>query len=902
MRQYKKKLIAISLASVMTVLGAFGEANYRNIVKALDFSTNQNNNIVLTVYTEKDYDLPLSVYKSSSNVYEIVLRETASEIDPSTIKYGSKIKSVNVATTPYTEDIKGKTKISVETTDNEFLEVKTATFISDTQKDVKMLPDNNSKTDSKENVAVPPKKVVPQKKKSYWDDEEPKIKKPVSGQNTQSPINNGTEDTTQDYTQSNTQSNTSESYNTNNSYANQNTTNNPLTDRYKTSNEAPNINDKKTNVSDSEPMARLMAMTGFLLIVLLIIIVYFVSKERMAAVIGEQAKYDFDTDDKKTEIKNIRKPQNTMKAPMPMPEPTVDYTETYSSNDSYDSDDDEQKNILDLDALYSEAVNSGNDTEVHEAPVQEDVDENNDDLDDFLSSFSIDEEQESEENNNQEAADEDHYDILSEFDVIPEDEHPEPQTVQVDEIPEEQPFDEELFEQCINDNNIVFSDADAEKIDSLMSIELTEDMIQTYHEYMRLLEEKKNAPTKEQQLENFISTYFVKQKITFTEEDVSALQKLMSVELDEDFVKNLHTNPIRTKEMMEELSKKDAQPHKTSEIKILGVKDLLPDLSKELKKYGNKRIRSEAKPQVVYFSEGYEYTKLSVDKEMLNLSSEANRKDPNAFRPSDFPPISESGYEVQTLNVGMELPDLEDVKANPEKYEDAKAPKAVADEQALLNSITNVTFKPFYDEENQILDLDKMIASETQENFEEFELLPEEPPTAELQNKNYVPRQKNEKTLNAQEIIAAYAPVQEQPQEVSNKTETIVKDINANETQKKYTKPADTMPKPKADAIPSYPQSCIYDGVSYKVVKVAICENDIGCYLTKNQNGYTVFGFIKDKLYKLNDYDELKSENMQVRINGNKTDGSAQYMVKVSTHKFLMQLVSDSMSLVMNLC
>jgi hypothetical protein len=376
----------------------------------------------------------------------------------------------------------------------------------------------------------------------------------------------------------------------------------------------------------------------------------------------------------------------------------------------------------------------------------------------------------------------------------------------------------------------------------------------------------------------------------------------MSVELDEDFVKNLHTNPIRTKEMLEELSKKDAQPHKTSEIKILGVKDLLPDLSKELKKYGNKRIRSEAKPQVVYFSEGYEYTKLSVDKEMLNLSSEANRKDPNAFRPSDFPPISESGYEVQTLNVGTELPDLEDVKANPEKYEDAKAPNAVADEQALLNSITNVTFKPFYDEENQILDLDKMIASETQENFEEFELLPEEPPTAELQNKNYVPRQKPEKTLNAQEIIAAYAPVQEQPQEVSNKTETIVKDINANETQKKYTKPADTMPESKSDAIPSYPQSCIYDGVSYKVVKVAICENDIGCYLTKSQNGYTVFGFIKDKLYKLNDYDELKSENMQVRINGNKTDGSAQYMVKVSTHKFLMQLVSDSMSLVMNLC
>ena len=39
---------------------------------------------------------------------------------------------------------------------------------------------------------------------------------------------------------------------------------------------------------------------------------------------------------------------------------------------------------------------------------------------------------------------------------------------------------------------------------------------------------------------------------------------------------------------------------------------MLPDLSEALKKQGGRKIESEAKPQVVYYSEGYDVSTLSL--------------------------------------------------------------------------------------------------------------------------------------------------------------------------------------------------------------------------------------------------------------------------------------------------
>ena len=144
----------------------------------------------------------------------------------------------------------------------------------------------------------------------------------------------------------------------------------------------------------------------------------------------------------------------------------------------------------------------------------------------------------------------------------------------------------------------------------------------------------------------------------------------------------------------------------------LNVKDLLPNLSQELEKQGRKPIESEAKAEVVYFSEGYDVSKLSVSEELSDLSSALKIANANEYRPSDAVPIVENGYEVSTLSIKDELPDLNDVKANPNKYADKKPEKVVVDENALLQSISNVTFKPFYNDVEKELN-----------QFENFEII-----------------------------------------------------------------------------------------------------------------------------------------------------------------------------------
>ena len=80
-----------------------------------------------------------------------------------------------------------------------------------------------------------------------------------------------------------------------------------------------------------------------------------------------------------------------------------------------------------------------------------------------------------------------------------------------------------------------------------------------------------------------MTTYAVSQSISFTPEDINALEKLMSVEIDQDFLENLKLNPERKIEMDKEIKESSGASKKTSRPTVLKVKDMLPDLSEALK-------------------------------------------------------------------------------------------------------------------------------------------------------------------------------------------------------------------------------------------------------------------------------------------------------------------------------
>lgn len=84
-------------------------------------------------------------------------------------------------------------------------------------------------------------------------------------------------------------------------------------------------------------------------------------------------------------------------------------------------------------------------------------------------------------------------------------------------------------------------------------------------------------------MEKFVTVYAVQQNVSFSKDDVDALNKLINVEIDNSFITDLRTDPDRMREMQDEIAKQKSKPHKTSELLTLNVKDMLPDLSEALK-------------------------------------------------------------------------------------------------------------------------------------------------------------------------------------------------------------------------------------------------------------------------------------------------------------------------------
>ena len=883
MKQFKKRTIALVLASVVTVVGAFGADNYRNSLMSLKFESGSNGAVSMTVLTKRNYEQSITPVKKDATTYVIMLPETNSQM-PSTPELAGDVESVNVRTMPYTSGSKGYTKITIKTAPNAMLTASKALYI----------PEKKSEDESPTSQPIqpiPPREdyqstspVIPSR-----DEVQTRNPAPIrsaSGVNQTTPI-----DIKQSVRQFETTPAREESF-ANNA---QKKTPEPV----------------QENSNSFEVMLLIM---GVLFVIVTSVFIYLKGKDKMAEVIGEQVDFSDDEfkkgkkkePEKKKIRSTIRKLDKMYSKPTKMPVESLQFTspapvQQTSIQPEIEPQPVDDSLVVDLDELFQEKTKTAE-------PQEKETEEDNNALEDFLNGFSF----------------------MDEAEDVQKD--------------EDKAFNEELYNKFISDENLKFSKSDIEKIEKLLSIEISDDTMKNISQFA-VTNPIENRPTSRERLENFVTSYTVNQDITFSKDDVNALYKLMNVELDNDFITDLRTNPNRIQEMREEIKKQKAKPHKASELLTLNVRDMLPDLSEALKRQGNKDIESEVKPQVVYYSEGYDVSTLSLKDELPDLSVEINNDAAYESRPSDEVELVDSSYEVAKMSVGDEIPDLDDVFNHPEKYEKQEDVVEV-DEEALLRNITNVSFKPFYDgnEEEEIEnDFDNENAptvSDMQDEFSQFgdnfEIVNDN--ELELEQAN-VTQTDDFETLFDDKYVdfdKKIEDVQELREEVkvpevepvkdtllpklekrvtktsknrSDEANELIRRIEEKEAEKKLAKQKSEVEKvePKTEIKQDDINVCeiknlIIDNEIFEIVSKADFSDKLGCYLVKNSSGYQVIGFVGEKLLKIKHYEHLKGEKMQARVSEKLPNDVLRYIIRLGSHKFILNVSADNMEYVMDLC
>ncbi len=870
MRHFKKKTIVLCLASMLAVMGSCNAETYKNSLMSIKINSGSGGAVSLTAFTSKNYTQMIKTEPLENGAFSIILPETYSQMTqmPDLTGYQN-IESMQVSTYPYTVENKGYTKIYIKTKGNPTISTNTSLYIPDNQ--MTDIPNNISSSISSSSSSdnVPPKNIKRVEPVSYWDMH--KSNKPQDNQETKLENNNS---------------------------RNNSVSKNKQISKKNVQTETEPVNYNNTNeLSDNSSWERISIVLGILFITFLLFFVYFVSKEKMASLVGESSDFVDDEEDKKKKTKKSIK--STIKAldktytnkTFSKPAETIEKPFGDKEDINKNNDDvNESANIVDLDSLFNEAKNVQNQ---NSEEIENTVDqEENDDLADFLNEFSFE-----------------------------DNENPEQKTELKEDITPS--FNEELYNQIIS-SDFSFDKSDISKIEQLMQNELKDEII----ENPELFISNPITTTKNEIFENIIAEYTIKQDISFSKDDVDALKKIMNVELDPDFITDLRTKPQRTQQMLKEISQqkdiRKALQQKTSEAKILNVKEFLPDLSEELKKQNNKNFESNAKSQVVYYSEGYEVSKLSVDSELSDISAALQRKDATEPRPSD--PIVKvlDGYDVPTLHI--DLNDLQEDKNDEQKENQPNIP----DENALLKSLANITFKPFYEEEaeeqNKIQNEERngeLIQNMEQETVQESSKtnLPKTE-VKDAKNNNIelieLTRQQPKKTVrankDAQQLLLLIEEqnakrktknIEYTAEKKAKKTEAERKQKALNDSKElidiiENNKPVDAKEKPVKESENN--NECNINGIHYDIIKYAQCDSNITCALAKSGNNYLVIGMHKGLTKILKQYDNLKKETIAIRLNEKLTNGTTQYLVKLCSYKFIINVFENDMEFVMDLC
>jgi hypothetical protein len=633
--------------------------------------------------------------------------------------------------------------------------------------------------------------------------------------------------------------------------------------------------DSNTQPTKQDNYDAFLFVLGIFLVIIVIIYLYVKAKNKMQELAGNE-KYDIEDKTENASNDKLKKIKTTIKKlDSVYPKPSAsrissEYTNTEIENVSQRPD----LNIVDLDELYKEQSTSQTNNLV-------DNDEENAALEEFLNGFSFDEE-------------------------------------------EQQSFDEDLFNSIINNGDIRFTQDDIDCINRLLNIEILDSTLQNISEYAVSCPVELK-PSKSKILENLIVDYSISQNVTFKQKDVDTLEKLINIELDSTFIEDLKTNHERTVEMEKE-AENPKEYQGIEEPTVLQVKDMLPNLSEELVKQGENPIESEVKPQTVYYSEGYDVNILSTKDSLPDLSRELKKEEANKSQPSANVEIVDKNFNLATLQISEELPDLQDVINNPTKYDNEKEEKTVVDEASLLKNISDVQFKPFYDGNENLINSDSFgtveetlsVADVQKElvGFDNFELT-EESGDREVDN---IQDNDDFETLFKEEFIDLdkdksqnESKIKDQPQIVNPpklKQDVRMSPALKSNEPKRQNKPQNAIPKLKnytqssvseTSKLEKTPQ-CILDGNSYIIIKTNNFIQNTGCYLVKNEEGYNILGFVSGKIVNIKHYDKLKNENMQSRISDKLAENKYRYLVKVAGHKVVLEVTDNSIEYVMDLC
>ncbi len=554
-------------------------------------------------------------------------------------------------------------------------------------------------------------------------------------------------------------------------------------------NESEFFSENYTNTNNSqEPF---LLVLGILLIITLSVFFYLKAKNRLTEIAGE--KLEIDIEEEKPKKEKIKKIKDTVK--------TLDkmYSKTAVSSiykpqlpkTTVEIKKIETPNVVDLDKLFEqEQIKNKNFSEKEE--------EENLALEEFLSGFSFQEEP----------------------------------------IVNEEAFDKKTYEEILN-SSINFTKEDINCINELLFTEINIETFKNIEKYA-VSNPIKTQKTQEQILENLITDYAIFQNIQFKQEDVNILKALMNVELDPDFIRDLRTQPERTLTMQKEMEKFEEELKKPAESVVLKVKDILPDLSEELKKQGLKRIESNYKPQTVYFQEGYDVNIMSVKDELTKSSIKSDNKI-SSKNQTITTNLIDNSYEVSRLKVS-DLPDLEKALKEDHNFKPIEK-KLVVDEDSLLKNLENVKFKDFsqdYDKKENLNNVKNHIMQK-------------------IADKNTEKSFKNQK----------------QAENITIKNQT--------------TKHETSIKK------------CTEGNISYSIVSTTEIFNNMGCHLAKNENGYAILIYKGDSVSKIKDLNFIKKDYLQSRLSEKLEDGTLRYIVKVDTNKFIIDIKNDNINYVMDL-
>jgi len=807
MMRYKMRIVALALASVLTVASVFATNNFKNSIMSIDFEPSNNGIINMTIQTKTHYQGSVSPIKKDLNTYVLMLPETNSNISLAKLdNVASYIRSVDIKTLPYTKTGKGYTKITIVTYPSAQIQSKTKIFTP------------NSSSYNYEDY----RKTELEYQRNLTES----INNTIKNNDYQEDITS--EDVENDGQIDSNNENIQEISTEDSSVLN-------------TTIDLDDTEDNGLKVKD-DPTEKSLLLLGILLIIAVSIYCYIKAKDKMHELSGETIKLELDDnedEDKKNKPKKQQKKLNQIKSVIKTLDSTYSKT-AYSRAVDFpniqtkkETEDIKPIETIDLDTIFNEQKNK-------DSLVEENLA-----LEEFLNGFSF-----------------------NEYEAEPiKNNYPEG-------------YDVDFYQKTISDGKIRFSQDDINCINKLLNNEINDTTLKNIKEYAISCPIKKTL-SKEQMMENLITEYTVNQNIYFTDDDIKILHQLVNIEIDSSFVKDLRTNPERTKKMYEEIQESYAYNKKPSETTILSVKDNLPNLSEEIQKNIIRDSSDNKNRDVVYYKDGYDFNKLAVSEELPDLIKELEKNKAATYETRPNNKYIDEKNIYGTLKVSDELPDLQDALANPEKYSEPEVIKEEADENALLNNIMNVTFKPFYD------------------GTQEFEVL----------------NKKEDFTLSAFNDITKEF---EQFSNDSIESDSDIKIMTSDEIQKDFEKLYNNEyfdldnKKPEVTYIEDAPLDsetkvsdtqlkCLWEGASFSVLNSTNFDSKTGCHLAKNAGGYVVFGFINDKLFELKHFNNINSERIHSRLSEKLINGNSRYIIRIGTSKFIVEKLENEIKYVMDL-